>query len=141
MNAGGSCGLCHDGEQAFGVREASACGSCHSGVQKTPMAAAGAGKSADSTAAPARVPKPHTYPAGDASPGSVTFRHKTHAGDAKGCAACHPKPFRMAATPPLPDGGMHERQACGACHDGGRTFATDDDAACSKCHRESGARP
>jgi c(7)-type cytochrome triheme protein len=141
MNAGGSCGLCHDGKQAFGVRDATACRSCHSGVQKAPVAAAGAGQSADSTAAAARVPKPHTYPASDASPGKVTFRHKTHAGDAKGCVACHPKPFRMVATPPLPDGGMHEAQACGACHDGKKTFATDDDATCAKCHRESGAQP
>lgn len=143
MNAGGSCGLCHDGKQAFGVKDASACASCHSGARKPQAEVAAAGAPADSAAAAAapRTPKPHTYPASDASPGPVTFRHKTHASDAKGCAACHPKPFRMVATQPLPDGGMHEAQACGACHDGKKTFATDDDATCTKCHRESGAKP
>ena len=146
MNAGASCGLCHDGKQAFGVRDATACGSCHAGEARATVAATGApggapGGAADTAAAKPRVPKPHTYPASADSPGRVTFRHKTHAGDAKGCAACHPKPFRMAAVAPLPNGGMHEAAACGACHDGKRSFATDDDATCSRCHRESGARP
>lgn len=145
MNAGGSCGLCHDGKQAFGVQDTSACGSCHTGVRKAATLAAATGKPGDSTAttatAAARAPKPYTYPAGESSPGKVTFRHQTHTGGAKGCVACHPKPFRMAATAPLPDGGMHEAGSCGACHDGKQTFATDDDATCAKCHRESGAQP
>jgi c(7)-type cytochrome triheme protein len=141
MNAGSSCGLCHDGRQAFGVRDTTACVTCHSGPRPEPVAEAGSDAPAGGAEAPARLPKPHTYPTSADSPGPVTFRHKTHAGDAAGCVTCHPKPFRMAATPPLPDGGMHERQACGACHDGKKTFAADDPESCSRCHRESGARP
>jgi len=142
MNAGGSCGRCHDGKQAFGVRDAAACLSCHTGVQAEPAAAAVAATGGtDSAAAARRLPKAHAYPASADSPGPVTFRHKTHVKDASDCAPCHPKPFRRAATPPLPNGGMHESGACGACHDGKKSFATDDDNACSQCHRESGAKP
>jgi c(7)-type cytochrome triheme protein len=141
MNAGGSCGRCHDGRQAFGVRDASACGTCHSGARTEKPAAASAGGIAGGAPQAPPLPKPHTYPASDASPGSVTFRHKTHPSGPNGCVTCHPKPFRMAATPPLPDGGMHEAQACGSCHDGKKAFATDQDAACMRCHRESGGRP
>ncbi len=32
MNAGGSCGICHDDKQAFGVRDRESCASCHSGM-------------------------------------------------------------------------------------------------------------
>jgi len=141
MNAGGSCGLCHDGKQAFGVRDTSACLSCHTGVGTEPAAAAAASGGTDSAAAALRLPKAHAYPPSADSPGPVTFRHKTHVKGASDCASCHPKPFRRSATPPLPNGGMHEAAACGACHDGKKSFATDDDNACSRCHRESGAKP
>lgn len=143
MNAGHSCGTCHDGENAFGVADAAACGTCHTGQKTGRLATAeSAGKdSAAVASAPAkpRLPKPHRYPASDASPGPVTFRHETHTGGAGGCAACHPKPFKMAAAPPLPDFGMHEAGACGACHDGTRTFGTEDPDACMRCHREGSA--
>src|SRR5262245_24254073 len=29
MNAGGSCGACHDGRKSFGVQDDKACGNCH----------------------------------------------------------------------------------------------------------------
>ena len=112
MNAGASCGACHDGKQAFGVRDKAACGSCHAGPNAAPAAAApGAtpgATGADSAAAALRLPKSHTYPPSPDSQGPVTFRHETHAKTASDCATCHPKPFRRAASPPLPNGGMHE---------------------------------
>jgi c(7)-type cytochrome triheme protein len=33
MDAGGSCGSCHDGQQAFGVTDPEACTTCHAGVK------------------------------------------------------------------------------------------------------------
>jgi c(7)-type cytochrome triheme protein len=141
MNAGGSCGACHDGKQAFGVREATACASCHSGPNAAPAVLPAGATGADSAQAALKLPRSHTYPPSADSQGPVTFRHKTHVKSPADCATCHPKPFRRAATPPLPNGGMHEAQACGSCHDGKKSFATDDDATCSRCHKESGARP
>lgn len=138
MNRGASCGLCHDGKQAFGVADTAACLTCHSGPRKEAGAVAvKAGAEAGAATPAPRLPKPHIYPRSDDSPGRVTFRHQTHAGG--GCADCHPKPFKMVAAPPLPDFGMHEAGSCGACHDGGRAFATDDPETCARCHREEGA--
>lgn len=141
MNTGVSCGACHDGKRAFGVVDTSACRTCHSGPRREPVAIAGKRASDAGPAPSAPLPKPHTYSRGEDSPGKVTFRHTTHTAGENTCVKCHPKPFRMAAVPPLPDFGMHGREACGACHDGGRTFAVDDPEACSRCHRESGAGP
>ena len=53
----------------------------------------------------------------------------------------HPKPFKMTSAPALPGGGMHERAACGACHDGKKAFAADDPETCTRCHVEGGAKP
>ena len=139
MNAGGGCGMCHDGKQAFGVRDPARCGTCHSGSQASRGAAAGATDRAGGAAR--RLPGPRAYPRGESSPGSVTFRHETHLAGTGGCAGCHPKPFKTAFAPPRPGGGMHEPAACGACHDGKRAFAADDPDACSRCHVEAGARP
>jgi c(7)-type cytochrome triheme protein len=87
------------------------------------------------------LPAPHTYAASEISIGKVTFRHETHVTAGGACNPCHPQPFRMAAAPALADGGMHEAGACGACHDGKKSFATTDDTACTRCHAETGARP
>jgi c(7)-type cytochrome triheme protein len=140
MNAGRSCGVCHNGRDAFGVTDTTACTTCHTGRPEAHAAsspASGAGAAVASTAP--RLPKPHAYPRGDGSPGRVTFRHETHAKG--GCAACHPRTFKMIAAPPLPDFGMHGVAACGACHDGKAAFATDDPASCERCHRDEGGTP
>jgi c(7)-type cytochrome triheme protein len=140
MNKGGTCGMCHDGRAAFGIRDSSACLTCHAGVPQRPEAADAA--AAAGVVAPAgRVPAPHAYPSGDGSPGKVTFRHQTHMRGASTCAACHPKLFKMAPAPPRPGGGMHEKSACGGCHDGSKAFGAEDSDACTRCHRETGARP
>jgi c(7)-type cytochrome triheme protein len=141
MNAGSGCGICHDGKKAFGVKDPAECRTCHSGTRVPRMAAAGVPGSARAGAATRRPPGPRTYPRSESSPGSVTFRHESHLRGAGGCAACHPKLFKMTSSPPRPGGGMHERSACGACHDGKTAFAAEDPDACSRCHVESGARP
>ncbi len=131
MGAGRSCGACHDGKQAFGVRDSSACGTCH--------VAAAARAVAGGAVARAR-PAPHRYPKSPDSPGRVTFRHESHVRGGVSCTACHPKLFRMTAAAPLAGGGMHARGACGACHDGTKAFAAEDGASCARCHVEEAGR-
>jgi c(7)-type cytochrome triheme protein len=138
MDAHLSCGACHDGRHAFDTRASESCASCHAGRR-----AAAAGASAASSTAPGafKGPAPIVYRRGDGSPGVVTFRHATHAGANSPCTACHPKRFAMRSAGARPDGAMHDGAACGACHDGRRAFATDDDASCTKCHVERKAAP
>lgn len=133
MNGGGTCGACHDGQKAFGVKDAAACRSCHTG-QKPAVAGA------EAAPTESRIPKPFFYPRGGDSPGVVTFRHETHAKDK--CASCHPKLFPMKVTPARPDGGMHDPTSCGACHDGRKSFDVENPDLCEKCHVEprGGAR-
>jgi c(7)-type cytochrome triheme protein len=137
LDAGKSCGLCHDGKRAFGVRDRSACRTCHAGTVARRAAASGA----PSESPARRVPRPHAYPRGEDSPGRVTFRHETHLRGGGGCTACHPKPFGMTSAPPRPGGGMHESAACGACHDGRKAFAAGDPETCSRCHVEGRTTP
>ncbi len=143
MNAGASCGTCHNGRDAFGTTDATACATCHTGPPKKEVAAAASAAPGGATAAAApaapRVPKPHAYPRAADSPGRVTFQHATHA--KAGCATCHPQPFQMKAAPPLPDFGMHGESACGKCHDGKAAFAAEDPANCDRCHKGEGATP
>jgi c(7)-type cytochrome triheme protein len=136
MNAGGACGTCHDGKQAFGTREPASCGTCHAGRASRTMAVRDS--SGTPVAAPRKGPGPHAYAASADSPGRVTFRHETHLKRGESCATCHPKPFAMHFSPPRPAGGMHEAAACGRCHDGKQAFATDDGERCTRCHVEGG---
>jgi c(7)-type cytochrome triheme protein len=134
MDAGGSCGSCHDGRQAFGVRDSTACASCHTG-RRTIAPAAGASPSGSVAS---RGPAPITYAHSKASPGPVTFRHAAHVEKKLACASCHPRLFAMkvaeARTVPL-----HDASACGACHDGAKAFAIEDAASCARCHATGGA--
>lgn len=133
MDAGKSCGICHDGKQSFGVRDSASCATCHSGGRAATPAADGAVAAGEPT-----LPAPHAYKPSESSPGRVTFRHKSHMKGGATCASCHPKLFRMAAAPAKPGGGMHEKGACGACHDGKKAFAAEDGESCAKCHVEGG---
>jgi c(7)-type cytochrome triheme protein len=129
MDAGRSCGACHDGRRAFGVRAKESCPLCHVGRAN----AARAGARGEHTPA-FRGPEPIHFPASNVSPGRVTFDHASHV---KGkCAQCHPRLFAMKASTSAPPDGMHEVNACGACHDGKRAFAVEDEKSCARCHRE-----
>lgn len=73
------------------------------------------------------------------SPGRVTFNHATHVDSARpDCTGCHPRLFRIlepqSVSKPAPV--THERmqkgESCGACHNGKKAFALDDD--CTNCH-------
>ena len=136
MDAGGSCGTCHDGRQAFGVRDSTACTSCHTG--RRTVAASGAAGGATGARPASRGPAPIRYARSQASPGSVTFRHAAHLEHKLACAGCHPRPFAMkvvesGATP------LHDAAACGMCHDGTRAFAVEDAGSCARCHAAGGA--
>lgn len=88
-----------------------------------------------------KLPGPTALPRSADSPGQVTFNHSTHVDDAKpACTACHPRLFGI-----LKDGApaqrvaivhakMEKGQQCGACHDGKKAFAIEDD--CAGCHQE-----
>lgn len=131
MNAGGSCGSCHDGTKAFGVRDASSCRTCHSGRRAQRPATATAGKAAPS---PGGGPPPIVYGRSAGSPGKVTFRHASHLRGTS-CSTCHPAPFRMKALAAAA-AAMHESGACGKCHDGKRAFGAEDPETCARCHAE-----
>jgi c(7)-type cytochrome triheme protein len=129
MDSGQSCGACHDGRHAFSVTSKESCPLCHLGRARAARADA-----ADGRAAAFHGPEPIRFPASAVSPGRVTFDHATHA---KGeCAECHPRLFPMKAATSSPPDGMHQTGACGACHDGKRAFAVEDQQSCARCHKE-----
>ena len=75
------------------------------------------------------------------SPGQVTFNHSTHVGmQAKtDCTVCHPKAFRIlkadaGTRPAITHAAMDKGAYCGACHDGKKAFALEDD--CTNCHKQ-----
>lgn len=138
MNAGGSCGSCHDGKQGFGVTDAGSCATCHAGKERAALATAAAAAGANAPAA-RKLPSPIRYAHSDASPGPVTFRHESHASG--GCASCHPKLFAMKRAGARPAGAMHELAACGACHDGAKAFGVEDAEKCSRCHAQGKGTP
>jgi c(7)-type cytochrome triheme protein len=141
MDAGASCGSCHDGRQAFAVRDSGSCALCHAGRSTPAVAAGGTAGGTPGTAGAPRGPKPIVYARGESSPGTVTFRHSTHLAGKTGCSACHPKPFAMKSAGARPGGAMHESTACGLCHDGKQAFNVEDDTACARCHAGAGGTP
>lgn len=77
------------------------------------------------------------------SPGSVTFRHWSHAdADVPNCTVCHSSMFSMlkAAPPEAEKADYHSVEKCGSCHDGStvmshkRVFDLRDRNNCMKCH-------
>ena len=140
MESGGSCGRCHDGRSAFGVKDSSACQTCHAGSAKPALAVPGGEKGAPGAPAGRRLPGPVSFTRGAASPGPVRFGHETHL-QGGGCTSCHPKPYAMKSTGGTPGGAMHDSASCGGCHDGRRAFGVDDAEACVRCHRSQESRP
>ncbi len=152
MNAGRSCGACHNGRMAFATAAADACQRCHAGAappappvskvpagpppaRKVPRARAAAAPAAPP---PAAVPGDVTFRKGAASPATVTFRHAVHG--SVGCDRCHPGPFAMKAEgTPLDKAAMMQGKTCGGCHDGKQAFGVADAAGCARCHAAGGA--
>jgi c(7)-type cytochrome triheme protein len=88
-----------------------------------------------------KLPGPMALPRSADSPGQVTFNHATHVDDAKpACTTCHPALFSIlkdgapAPRTAIVHAKMEKGQQCGACHDGKKAFAIEDD--CAGCHSE-----
>jgi c(7)-type cytochrome triheme protein len=137
MNAGRSCGICHNGREgaAFAVRDPASCSTCHSGRHERQNVLASGG-TAPTDSGSRRLPKPWVFQGAADSPGKVTFRHETHLSAQTSCTRCHPKPFAMR--PPRAALGMAAHEQCGGCHDGARSFGVEDADACRRCHVEAG---
>jgi c(7)-type cytochrome triheme protein len=142
MDAGKSCGTCHNGKDAFATSSDESCGSCH--VEPAPpepaAAPAAAGVAAPAAPATSAGRSDIHLAAGEGSPGPVTFRHARHT--AAKCSRCHPSLFPMKASGKVLDyAAMQQGSTCGACHNGKDAFGVDDSEACEKCHAPEGGRP
>ena len=116
LEEGKYCGMCHDGDTAFGVKEPDTCVTCHGSNMKQPGTI--------------YFEKPAK---------AVIFDHTMHTEDfGLDCADCHNKVFKMK----LGNAEEHPEQFtmealyagkyCGACHDGDSAFASD--TKCTTCH-------
>ena len=114
----------------------------HSGFAAAAVVACIALALAATVGAQSKVPKlpgPHAFAQTGDSPGKVTFNHASHVDEsAPSCTSCHPKAFSMLKSGATADGkpithaAMDKGQACGACHNGKKSFGFDD---CTLCHR------
>ncbi|MDH3997538.1 MAG: cytochrome c3 family protein [Desulfuromonadales bacterium] len=104
MEAGGSCGACHDGDTAFGVGDD--CTTCH----------------VDEVVIP------------EEDMGDVTFPHSAHIDmfGCDECHPDMYKAEAGATTVGME--AMEEGESCGACHDGDTAFGVADDESCEACH-------
>lgn len=107
MNKGKSCGVCHNGKDAFA--SSGDCDKCHKGIK------------------PAKI----TF---KTSAGEAAFSHEFHT-QAYKCADCHTKIFPFKAgvlKASMSD--MEAGKSCGACHNTGKdAFPVQND--CEKCHK------
>jgi c(7)-type cytochrome triheme protein len=86
-----------------------------------------------------KLPGPYAFAQTESSPGTVIFNHASHvSASAPSCTSCHPKAFSILKAGATADGkpvthaAMEKGQACGACHNGQKSFGFDD---CTLCHR------
>ena len=76
-----------------------------------------------------------TWPGG--GQGKVTFEGDDHADENYTCADCHPGIFAMKfGTAKMTMAAMNRGEYCGVCHNGIRTFGTDDPERCEECHKK-----
>jgi c(7)-type cytochrome triheme protein len=70
--------------------------------------------------------------------GPVTFRHEGHGPDQKlKCTDCHTKIFKMKkGDSKMAHAAYKEGKFCGTCHDGKKSFGTEEKADCGKCHKK-----
>ena len=89
------------------------------------------------------APPEVTFAKADASPGTVTFRHWSHAdAERPNCTVCHSEMFKMMKPAHMNKAAtdMHATDKCGACHDGKiviankHVFDLKDTRNCTKCH-------
>lgn len=66
--------------------------------------------------------------------GKVTFTGARHTGPGMHCSNCHMELFYVSRSSQITRADHRRRQACFACHDGERAFASK--ANCDRCHVE-----
>ncbi len=116
LEEGQYCGICHDGDTAFGVKEPDTCVTCH-GSDMTP-------------------PKTIVF----TEPlKAVIFDHELHTEDmGLECSSCHSALFKMkmghAEEKPeeFTMEALYAGKYCGACHNGDDAFASN--TKCTTCH-------
>lgn len=116
LEEGKYCGICHDGDTAFGVTEPDTCVTCHGSDMKQPKTIV--------------FDKPVK---------AVVFDHTMHTEDmGLACNDCHNDVFKMKMgnAESHPDQftmeALYAGKYCGACHDGDTAFASD--TRCTTCH-------
>ena len=70
------------------------------------------------------------------SAGKVLFDGKSHAEKGSKCTDCHTKIYPMKKGPSRTMAEINAGKGCGACHNGEKTFKTNDQANCNKCHKK-----
>lgn len=111
MEKGLSCGLCHNGKDAFNVT--GDCQKCHPVLKSIQYDF---------------PPKKNVEP--------VLFSHKVHVGRGYTCADCHYKIVPASARKkPVTMREMDTGKSCGACHGFQMAFSTRDANNCERCHK------
>ncbi len=95
MENGKSCGACHNGKEAFPLKE---CVRCHQVKEITIQVK---------------------------STGPTHFSHKSHVAASPDCGTCHPKLFAAGPNTRQTMADMKNGKSCGACHDGKKAFSID----------------
>ena len=73
----------------------------------------------------------------DTPMGKVTFDGKVHADAGLKCTNCHSKIFKMKkGTAEMKMADINAGKFCGECHNGGKSFKTNDPANCTHCHKK-----
>ena len=111
MEKGLSCGLCHNGKDAFSV--SGSCQKCHPVLKSIKFDF---------------PPKKNVEP--------VIFSHKVHMGRGYQCGDCHYKIVPASANrKPITMRDMDQGKSCGACHGLQMAFSTRDSNNCERCHK------
>jgi len=111
MEKGKSCGACHNGKDAFTVKEN--CQKCH----------------------PILKAIRYDFP-GKKNVEPVTFSHKIHIGRGYRCDDCHYKIVPTSVNrKPVTMADMNRGKSCGACHGFQMAFTTNSAANCERCHK------
>lgn len=111
MEKGLSCGLCHNGTEAFTVKDN--CQKCHPVL-----------KSINYDFPPKKNVEP------------VKFSHKVHMGRGYRCSDCHYQIIPSSANrKPVTMRDMDTGKSCGACHGFQMAFSTRDASNCERCHK------
>lgn len=84
------------------------------------------------------VPPGKTVEFAGGAKGKVIFDGKAHADKGLKCPDCHtnPKLFEMKKGQTFTMAQMAEGKACGACHNGTKSFSVKTEADCVKCHKK-----